>query len=93
MMGEENEQLNAIKALGLFTIGESYFKSGDYDKAIEHYTMVIELDPTLAGAYGMRGIAYEKLGNYQQAIRDYKTAAKLGSKDAQDFLRKLGTDW
>jgi hypothetical protein len=33
------------------------------------------------------------LGNYQQAIRDMKIAARLGYTDAQDYLREQGIDW
>lgn len=44
-------------------------------------------------AYYNRGVAYDKLGNYQQAIKDYQIAARLGNEPAQDFLREKGISW
>jgi Tfp pilus assembly protein PilF len=58
----------------------------DYDKAIE-------LDPKDAEAYHCRAVVYEELGDHQNALKDYKTAAKLGSKDAQKYLKTKGVNW
>jgi len=44
-------------------------------------------------AYNSRGIAYGSLGNYRQAIEDLKTAARLGSENAQKSLRSQGLGW
>jgi hypothetical protein len=33
------------------------------------------------------------LGNSQQAVKDYKTAARLGNEMAQDYLRSQGIHW
>ncbi|MBP8626961.1 MAG: tetratricopeptide repeat protein [Syntrophorhabdales bacterium] len=41
-------------------------------------------------AYNNRGYTYKNLGNYKQAIRNFKIAARLGHKDAQDYLREEG---
>jgi tetratricopeptide (TPR) repeat protein len=38
---------------------------------------VIQLDPTLAQAYGRRGLAYNALGNRSAAISDLQQAATL----------------
>jgi tetratricopeptide (TPR) repeat protein len=53
------------------------------------------LDPTEINgeAYYNRGFAYGKLGDHRQAIKDYKTAARLGDKDAQDYLRSKRISW
>ena len=44
-------------------------------------------------AYSNRGNAYYKLGNKKAAIEDFKISARLGYKDAQDFLRSQGIEW
>ena len=62
-------------------------------QAIKDYDKAIELNPQDAIAYFNRGIAYGKLGNYQQAIKDFKTAARLGNEKAQDYLRSQGIEW
>lgn len=76
--------------------GFAYAKSGDYEQAIADFSKAIELAPKLALAYEMRGLAYDRmlgLDDYQKAIQDWKTAAKLGSKKAQDILRSKGIQW
>jgi TPR repeat protein len=38
-------------------------------------------------------IAYLSLGNFQQAIEDYKMSARLGHKEAQRSLSALNIAW
>jgi tetratricopeptide (TPR) repeat protein len=54
----------------------------DPGKAIEYLNEAIRLKPDYAEAYGNRGIAYVKLGQYQRAIQDYDTAIRLKPDDA-----------
>ncbi len=63
------------------------------NQAIRDYDRAIELDPKQAITYLNRGIAYNFLGDYRQALRDYKTAAKLGNGDAQKYLIEIGESW
>jgi len=58
--------------------------------AIEAYTSAISLNPNYAEAYYHRGLAYDKLGNHRHAVKDHETAANLGYKPAQEFLRSRG---
>ena len=62
-------------------------------KAIQMYEKAIELDPDDADAYNNLGNAYYDKGETDQALIYFKKAAKLGSKDAQDWLEKNGYDW
>ncbi len=64
-----------------------------YQQAIKDYDKAIERDPKDVSAYFSRGIAYDELGNHQQAVNDYKTAAKWGDKRAQDILTKEKIQW
>jgi hypothetical protein len=64
------------------------------------YNKTIELDGGNAEAYYFRAAAivkYYPLLNQQdiiyQAINDYKIAARLGLKAAQDYLKSRGYDW
>jgi tetratricopeptide (TPR) repeat protein len=50
-------------------------------------------NPDLAKVYHSRGVAHKHLGNYNEAIQNYKEAARLGSKEAQDYLKKQGISW
>ena len=68
-------------------------KRGDYRQAIRDFDRAIELDPKLAIAYNKRGFSYLKLKDDEQALRDFKNAARLGDKGAQDALRSIGISW
>ena len=74
--------------------GSAYGELGNYQQAIKDYSKAIELNPQHVNAYYyFRGVAYLNLGNKKQAIKDYKIAARLGLKEAQDFLRSEGIVW
>ncbi|MBI4619075.1 MAG: tetratricopeptide repeat protein [Desulfobacterales bacterium] len=88
-----NEAVNRLSATDWLNKGYAYYEAKEYQDAIYAFNRVLELDPKDAKAYYNRGISYKKLGNLQQAFSDYKVAARLGLKEAQDFLRGKGMDW
>lgn len=51
--------------------------SGEYVKAVFHFTKAIEYDPTLAAAYLNRAFAKYHLMDYKGALNDYGRAQKL----------------
>jgi len=64
----------------------SLFKDNkDYDKAIESYKKVIELNPKYADAYNNMGLAYGSKKDYDKAIESYKKAIELNPKDAEIY--------
>jgi tetratricopeptide (TPR) repeat protein len=62
-----------------FARGNAYLSLQRYQNAVDDFTAVIELDPTLRGAYVDRGVAYHHLRQYERAIRDYDRAIALNS--------------
>jgi len=54
-----------------------HYKIENYDKAIAEYNDAIRLDPMLAEAYYVRGIAYSRKGDDDRAIKDYEMAVLL----------------
>jgi Flp pilus assembly protein TadD len=48
--------------------------------AIKDYAEVIRLRPNDPGAYNNRGGTYEKIGEKELAIKDFKKAYELGSR-------------
>jgi tetratricopeptide (TPR) repeat protein len=82
---------------------------GNYEMAIKDYDRAIAMNPSEASLYHSRGRAYiEKLtiikdgkpyhqrkdeDQVKQAFNDIMIAARLGDKDAQDYLRKIGGTW
>jgi tetratricopeptide (TPR) repeat protein len=91
---EYTDKSNSLSAIEWFEKGYAYEIAKEYKDAIYAFNRVLELDPKYAVlAYAGRGLAYELLGNLQQAFNDYKVSARLGFKPAQDFLRGKGIDW
>lgn len=68
----------------------------DCDGAVRALASSIRLNPRYDRAYVKRGLAYEKLGNVQQAIEDYSRAIFVSPGDAKVYylrglaLRRLG---
>ncbi len=59
-------------------IGNVYFLGKVFDKAIEEYTQAIELETTkMHIAHINRGMAYESLGDFDNAEADYRAAMEM----------------
>jgi len=69
--------------------GRDQLQSGNVDQAILELTNAITLNPNLAEADNLLGIAYESKGFRESAIRSLKTAVTLDRDNAQ-YLNNLG---
>ena len=59
-------------------IGNIYFINDDYFSAVEEYTAAIDKQTTKVHvAHINRGMAYEKLGDFENAEKDYRIALEL----------------
>jgi len=59
------------------------------EKGVAAYTRTIELYPEYHDAYGSRGLAYFRLGQYDKAFEDYQVAIKYRPNDAK-VLSNMG---
>lgn len=75
-----------------FRIGWIYDMMGNDKKAIEYYEKDILARPS-KGAYRNLGLIYLRLGEYSKANEYMRSAAEMGSKEAQDYLLKKGLSW
>jgi tetratricopeptide (TPR) repeat protein len=98
----QNPEPYKFRGIAFSLIGNSEMSIKDFDKAIE-------MNPSEADLYNLRGHAYlQKIiimkdgkphfypkdeEQAKQAFNDIMIAARLGDKDAQDYLRKLGKAW
>ncbi len=68
--------------------GDPAEKQEWYDKAIDHYTETINLNPEFAIAYNNRGNAYADKGDFDPAIQDYNTAIELNPNFAETYYNR-----
>lgn len=66
--------------------GNEFFKAGDIQEALSHYTNSINCHPS-AAAYTNRGLTYIKLKKYNEAICDCKKALNYDPKSIKAYLR------
>lgn len=76
---------------------ESYYKSGDYEKAIEEYNSILEQGESSADLYFNLGNCYYKTGQNTKAIINYERAKRLAPADKDirynlDLARKATVD-
>jgi tetratricopeptide (TPR) repeat protein len=57
--------------------GWAYYRTGDYDKALQDFNEAIHRKPDFAYAFNNRGLVYYKEGNYDRAIEDFSQAILL----------------
>ena len=70
----------------LMSKGRACIKSNEYGEAIALFTAAIEINEGSGEAYYMRAIAYSKVKNKKNAIKDIKAAAELGNEKAIKYL-------
>ena len=71
-------ELDNITAL--ICMGNAYFDTDQFDKAIETYRKVLQIDPKNADVRVDLGIMYRRKGNLDRAIEEFKKAAEDNPK-------------
>ena len=61
----------------LFTLGLSYYNSGNYSGARDLFTKAIALNPSLAQAHYLKGNSLARLGSPELALVEYEEAVRL----------------
>jgi tetratricopeptide (TPR) repeat protein len=70
--------------------GRAYKALKQYRNAINDFSTVINLNPSIRSAYFNRGIAYRNIGKKKKGLGDIRKAAELGSGDARRWLKLKG---
>jgi len=68
--------------------GEAHYFDGEYDQAFSELTKAIEIDPRLARAYVIRGIAYNDKDEYDLAIADFTKVIEIKPTDAHAYCHR-----
>ena len=71
-----------------FRLGNEFYESENYDKAIEYYTKAIELGQKHADVYNNRGLAYLEKRDHGHAIKDFNEASSLAPKYADIYYNR-----
>jgi Flp pilus assembly protein TadD len=72
---------------------ELHIQLKHYEEAVLDCTKGIEMQPNNVRAYKGRGVAYSFSGKKEEAMRDYRMAARLGDVKMQEFLKAKGIGW
>lgn len=68
--------------------GRDYYAAGEYQEAVNQFSILIAIDPSRAIAYNQRGIAYYSLKKYREAVEDFGQAIRLEPSDATDYTNR-----
>ena len=60
----------------LLKLGNNFFATGEYDKAIQAYSNAINIEPRNLSLYVKRGAAYRGRGDIKMAVIDYQAASQ-----------------
>jgi len=84
-------EIDPTHALAAKELGEYYAAKGHYKSLIKAVGPAVEAQPRLADLQALMGLAYENLGQTEQAIERYKLALKYSPdlKRARDGLARL----
>ncbi len=81
-----NAQVNQnYTAVRFYIHAETLMQTGQFQEAYQYYSNAISADSEYAQAYMKRGIALERMGKYEQALKDYDRA--LGINPHLEFIR------
>ena len=72
-----------------FARAKAYIDQGNYEKAIEEYDRVLELNANFAEAWLNKGSALLNLGRHQEALPCIEKASELGMPQAKSMLRRM----
>jgi F-box/TPR repeat protein Pof3 len=67
-------------------LGRRHYRLKQYEKAVEAFTQGIDVAPTLS-LFDHRAAAYDKLGDYNAAVKDGRDMIKLDKQDVKGYLR------
>jgi tetratricopeptide (TPR) repeat protein len=68
--------------------GNEYYYKREYEKAIECYDKVLEIDPKYAYAWNNKCLALDNLGKHNEAIKCYDKVLEIDPKDAYAWNNK-----
>lgn len=82
----KKKQARHIAARPHYRDAVAYYKEGQHQKAIDQFSLAIQVNPDFADAYGERARTYLVMGQYHKALEDFGEAIRLNSGKATYYL-------
>lgn len=77
------EEATPKTAGDFFELGNSYYETRQWERAIEAYKKAIELDPEYQGAFANLGVTYYQQQEFNLAALQYEKALELNPEDGE----------
>lgn len=77
----------AQSAKDYYKIAENFAKEENYGEAVKRYTKSIKVNPEYERSFVGRAKAYDQLGQWQEAAKDWEQAGDISGKDADYYVR------
>jgi tetratricopeptide (TPR) repeat protein len=78
---ERAKQLDPLSPIVSMILSRIFFWNHEYDRAMDGYSKVIELDPQFASAHTRLGMTYLAKRSLPEAIREFKEAERIAGPD------------
>jgi tetratricopeptide (TPR) repeat protein len=69
------------RSLGFYYLGQAYTQLQQYDQAAKHFEAAVRIFPDYTEAYNGLAVAYERLGDVEQAAQAMEKFRELGSPE------------
>lgn len=89
-LAAENEYVNPELCEQARQEGNEFFKAGKYPEAIAKYADAMKRDPTSATPYSNRAACYQKLMEWDLALKDANKCVEMDAKFVKGWSRKGG---
>ena len=85
---EKETRANPTNVRAWIELGNSYFDTGQSEKAIQAYRKSLELDPNNANVWTDMGVMYRRSGRPQEAINSFDRAIEVDPKHEVSRMNK-----
>ncbi|MEJ2102057.1 MAG: tetratricopeptide repeat protein [Desulfobacterales bacterium] len=85
---ERETRTNPTNAKAWTELGNAYFDSNQFDKAISAYKKALEIDPNNADVWTDMGVMYRRSGKPEEAIKAFDQAIKVNPKHEVSRMNK-----